>query len=516
VSIKRKDIFLSVGVFSIILSAFILSVVIRGQYLNQPLGDGHEWLTAQTLRAQQIWYENGAWAHRFLQIETYQNDADKNINNHACVIDKKGNYYYTSYPPFCIILPYLIFRIFNIYPDVLPLEIFNIAVHFICCLFIYWIISFITRKDYLDRLNKPALIGMGVYLFAPESLMFHSTVYYADILVQLFFLMGIYFFLRVISDSSRKSDYVLFGIINLLMIYTEWLGVFFAFAVAVYSFLTVKKKGMRVLLLTVFFTSLAALGLIVWQYSQINGVSSLVNTLLEAYQRRNGISQTADYNLTYWNIASWSHLVSFYRQGYLPFLFFISSLGLFYFLNIKNKFFVILGQDKTYFVALYLCFLPIILHHLVLFNHYVVHDFSVLKDGILISLLIAFFYHKIFVKVFCVHAKFWEICFIISFISAIIGSMNMYSQRCSVVTHKFMDIGKQISRIANKDDVVFMITTSSRIKPQLVFYAHRNIALWKDPFSARKLLIINKSKRGIIFYFNKETDRCMRYTYTYL
>jgi len=517
--IKRKGIFLPGTVFLIIVSAFILSIFIRSPYLNHPLTDElGGWLTAHTLRTQQIWYENGALAHQFLPLVTYQHDADRNINNQGHEIDKKGNYYYTSYSPFFCILPYLIFRVFNIYPDVLPLEIFNLAIHFICCLFVYWIISFITKNYYLGKLNLSAFVGMGVYLFAPATLIYHSNVYFADILVQLFFLMGIYFFLRIISDAPMKSDYVLFAIINFLMVYTEWLGVFFSFTVAIYAFFHIKRKGMATVLMTVILTCLSVLILIVWQFSQINGFNNLAHTLLDTYQMRSGLFKTADWNLTYWNIKSWQNLIESYYNNYIPFLVLLFLLGFIYFVSIKEKFSIVLGQDRTYFVALYLCFLPIILHHLVFFNHFVVHDFAKLKDGVLISFSIAFFYHKIFVKGFYENSEYWEwrLYFNVAFILAIICSVNMYSQRSDHVNRYFMRTGNQIALTAKKDDVVFMIANSYDLTPQLVFYAHRNIALWKDDVTAKQLLKLDKSKRGIIFYFNKENSHTVGYTYIYL
>jgi len=500
--INIHKVFLPIGIFCIILSAFILSVAIRVPFLNKPLNDDMEWVTAHTLITQQIWYDNGAWAHQFLPLVTFQHNADRNISNQGHQIDKNGNYYYTSYSPFCFILPYCIFRAFNIYPDVLPLEIFNIAVGLICCLFIFWIVSLITRKEYLGRLNISALVGMGMYLFAPEALIYHANVYFADILVQLFFLMGIYFLLRIVIDGTKKSDYVFFGISNFLMVYTEWLGVFFSFAVVLYAFLCIKEKGMKTVLVTAVFSLLTALALIVWQYSLINGFNNLLHALFTAYQMRSGIFTSADRNFTYWNIESWKRLFSLYVGGYWPFLFLLFSLGLIYFVLRKYKFLVRSGLDKTYLVALYLCLTPVILHHLAFFNHYVIHNFSILKDGVFISILMAFFYHKISLY----EGGAWKLVIAAGFILAIIFSINAYFRISYCFSSHSMDIGKEISMMANKNDVVFLNTDKPTLRPQVVFYAHRNIALWKDVSSAKQLLRMNKSDRAIVFILDKSKE----------
>ncbi|MEI7998613.1 MAG: hypothetical protein WCH62_03810, partial [Candidatus Omnitrophota bacterium] len=371
----------------IVISAFILSVVIRLPYIYQV-----DWLSSHALRTQQIWYENGAVANKFLPIVTYQNNSDRNINNQGHEIDKKGDYYYISYPPFSYIFSYLMFRFFNIYPNILFLQILNMVIHLFCCLFVYWIIGVITRKDYVRKMNMSALVGMGVYLFSPATLLFHSQTYFADILVQLFFLMGTFIFLRIIKDGFSRRDCVGLGLVCFLMIYTEWLGVFFAFAVGLYLLFNLKRSGMKTVLLTVTLSSIASLILIVGQYCLINGSKNLVIAMFKTYQLRNGLTSASEYNFTFWNIDSWRNLVIFYRDGYLPFLIlFIFFLFNSYILKVFRK----IGIDNLEKTTLYLCVVPVLLHHLFLFNHYVVHSFSVVKDGVILSLLTAFFYRRI-------------------------------------------------------------------------------------------------------------------------
>jgi len=247
----------------IIISFFIISLFIRIPNLNRPLSYHHEWLTSTVLRTQQIWYEKEDLTHRFLPIMTYNNKSDRNISNQANLKDALGNYYYTSYPPFAYIFPYLIFQIFNIYPDVLPLQIFNIIIHFISAFFIFLIISLLTNKYYLNKVNIPSLCGFSIYLFSSATLWFHSNVYMSDIFVQPIYIIGIYLFLKIIKNDEKMIYYVLLGIFNFFMIYTEWLGVFFAFSVFIYALFNLREKAMQKVLVCIIASSIASLALIV-------------------------------------------------------------------------------------------------------------------------------------------------------------------------------------------------------------------------------------------------------------
>ena len=273
----------------IIFLLFIIVVLIRTPFLDRPLGYHHEWLTAITLRIQQIWHEEGALKYGFNPILTYGNKADKHIDNThtwAPISDKAGNYYYISYGPFGLILPYLIFKASGIYPNILNIQIFNIILHFIGGIFVYLIILKLTRKDEQKKINIPALIGFFVYSFSPIALWFYSNVYSSEMLVATLFVISIYIFLIKIINLTKKNDFiytVLLGILIFLMIYTEWLGIFLASFILLYYFLNFKKRGCRSAFFVILFFSVLSLILIVYQYSQIDGFDSFINSYISKY-----------------------------------------------------------------------------------------------------------------------------------------------------------------------------------------------------------------------------------------
>ena len=121
----------------------ILSVLVRLPKIGRPLSEHHEWLTATSILHIQIWYENGIGRYHFAPVLSFNNKADKYINNWASegMVDKEGNYYYTSYPPFAFIFPYFIFKFLHIYPTHTGLQIFNMILQCLCSIFLFLLIK---------------------------------------------------------------------------------------------------------------------------------------------------------------------------------------------------------------------------------------------------------------------------------------------------------------------------------------------------------------------------------------
>ncbi|MEI7998071.1 MAG: hypothetical protein WCH62_00995, partial [Candidatus Omnitrophota bacterium] len=76
-------------------------------------------------------------------------------------------------------------------------------------------------------------------------------------------------------------------------------------------------------------------------------------------------------------------------------------------------------------------------------------------------------------------------------------------------------IGKQISMIANKNDVVFLKSSGWYSDPRIVYYAHKNLALWKGQRKGQRLLEKNKSDRGVIFTLDDKGKQVVNVEYIY-
>ncbi|MCL6473008.1 MAG: hypothetical protein K6T91_09405 [Firmicutes bacterium] len=500
---------------AIIIFLFIISILVRMTYLNRPLSDHHEWLTSTVLIHERIWYEQGGLKYKFCPPLTFENKADKNIPNAASNHkDQSGNYYYTSYPPFAYVLPYLIFRLLNIYPSALPLQIFNLFFHFVSAIFVFLIVVLLTKERYQGRLNTPAIIGYALYVFAPATMWYQSNVYMADMFVQSLFIIEIYVFLKLIADENRKPIYLVFlGLVNFLAIYTEWLGLLLAFTISLYALFNIKHKEMKVVLYVVAATTIASLTLLVWQYAQIDGLNAFIQASARKYVERSGVSKST--NLNYWSLASWEAIASNYIYGYLPLLVLLFSFAVLYFYKVTRSLTPKVFSEKRIKVALYLSIVPVVLHHLIFFNFTANHDFSALKSSVAIVILIALLYQSL-VTYFQMnglkgHKSLSALAVSGLVILMAIGSVMQYLVVNRQWSSQYMNIGRTIANTSEKDEVIFL--NEEFILPQIVLYAHRNIASWVNEEHAKELIKLNGAKQGVLFILSPDDKQVVRKKY---
>jgi hypothetical protein len=190
-----------------LLALFALSVVIRIPNLNRPLSKHHEFCTALTLIIVQSWTDEGIRARDFNPSTTFSLSADKFINN--CSMDtmqRDGSFYYLSHPPLAYYVPYALFRILNINPGALELELINLLFEFITVVFIYLIIALLSNVEARKQMCGIALLASGIYLFLPVTLWFQSNVYMADMFVQNLWAPTLYIALKIFLHRKRDRS----------------------------------------------------------------------------------------------------------------------------------------------------------------------------------------------------------------------------------------------------------------------------------------------------------------------
>lgn len=516
---------------AILIAMFALSVLIRIPYLGKPMDSDLDRLPCNILRPLQSWYADGALKYGFCPVMNYPGRADKNINNHGGPLkDEKGNYYYTSFPPFTYIAPYAMFKLFSIYPDALPLRIFNLFFHFLCCLLIYLIIRILTDGHCAGRINAAPLIGAALYAFSPTLLKFHGEYYDYSVFVQPLYLLGIYAFLKLISGGYKKRHYFYLGLTNFLMVYTEWLGSLYALSVSLYALALVRRREMRIVLLMIIATSMASLSLTILQYSSINGLKQLSSHLTDRFVFRTGLAQEADGDLHYWNLRSWKLIASYYKDAYMPFLSVMCLFGIAACVmkalagGIEKSCKATPLNDTAGSTVLYLCAAPVILHHLILFNETCVHPWTVIKTGGGIAILTALIYQKILDNVSVLspepgrglNVKVGEtLCIILIGASVFWSVFNYITDSGRTRYSNYEKTGREIARRARDTDVLFVKLPLPFENPmqQLVYHAHRNMAAWRGEEAGLELLKLNGSERGIAFTLNQRQDEILRTDY---
>jgi hypothetical protein len=487
----------------ILFGIFLLSVAVRVPQLNRPLSKHHEFCTAISLRIMQIWYDNGIEKYNFNPVMTYNNDADKFINNHANqsgkMIDKEGNYYYVSHPPFAYYFPFFIFKLLHIRPDVLPIQIFNLFLHFISGLFVYFTVCLLSFSRARALPYRSAIVAFTIYIFLPATMWFQGNVYMSDMAVHTLFVIGVYTALKmIIRQKFYSPKYIFFYLLILaLMIYTSWLGIFFAFGVLVYSLLHVRSiRGFRVLIWGTIIVTLMMLRVVMYQYSQINGMGAYVQEMLSRYLLRGSVAETEQglfhFMFSYlWYIKTllYNYLVN-YAVVYL-------LIGLFLWIAAsRSKLKIVFSENGYRFI--WLSITPVVLLHVFLLN-YSLQDFTTLYASLFFSVLLGILYDKvkksgaipiqkmrigIAVVVLLMAIQYW----IINFGGILFLQTEWKDYRAS---------GKVISDESHINEVVFI--TGRIAEPQEVFYAGRNIRYANSTEDALKFLRQRRMKSGVIF-----------------
>tara|TARA_B110000037_G_scaffold218767_1_gene282435 strand:- start:5712 stop:7190 length:1479 start_codon:yes stop_codon:yes gene_type:complete len=483
-----------------------MSVLVRYPNINRPLSKHHEFVTAIPLRVLQIWEKEGAAKYHFNPVMNYAGKANKNINNNASttgtMIDKAGNYYYVSHPQFAYIFPYLVFKIFHIKASVLSLEIFHLVINFFSAAFIYLIICLLAIQKPFKKLFIPGLIGFVVYVFSPGVLWFQANTYMSDMVVQLPFILAVYTMLKLLMRKRFYSTkYLLYYAFFLfLMIYTSWLGLFFAMAVFVYSILKLRYQKVFIPLIFItigvsFFTWI----LIFKQYSLINGSEAYIIQMLDRFSERGSLGGETIMGFFFRKLFELKTILLTYITSYLP-IFIL--LAIFTWLSIsKEKLGFIFTKHGIRF--LWLSTLPVLFLHFVLMN-YSGHDFVALYGGLFLAVVVGILYAKLKQKK-VISAYLLNGGIVVTVIFSI--SMYYYINRPGEYSWKgdlyanSKNIGELIKENAHEDEVVYL-TGNIILDPQLIVYAERNIVR----ITEEEITKVLNDTLGVCFIVGKDNN----------
>ena len=492
----RRRIFCTLALFAI----FGVSLLIRLPVLNKPLSHPREWLTATVLRHLEIWNEEGLAATHFAPITTYPGAANRNINNEASEHkDAVGNYYYTSFPPLAYYVPYFTFKLMHITLGVLPIQIFSLVLHFISGLLVYLSVRLLLNSR--ESSSVPALIAFAIYVFSPLTLWLQANVYMSDIFAEIIFIAGIYLLLRWAKLGGSGRFALIIGTFTFFFVYSDWLGVLFAASIALYAVIQRTQPSSWSLGIAASLGTAAALALTLWQYSQINGLHSFLFSLTHRFALRSGIGHQLDLNLHIWRLLGWLLILTYYALAHgADILLLILWAAL-----LRKEGAINLPRDiklPFFFGAV----MPVLLHHLILFNYTAAHEFSVLKAAPAIAILAGLLSSKLWQNPFLVRGR----SRLVLFTSLALCFAVCVWQYWLLTGPSFpgcKTIGDFIAQNARPDEIVFAeyllpSTASDRPLPQIVYYAHRNIAVWQDQVHARQLSQENGVPKIVVFTIN--------------
>lgn len=502
--VKNK---LLINIFIIAL-LFALSIIVRVNNLKAPMGRHHEWLTGHVLTTLSIFEKNGISQHYFSPVWRFNNKTDLQMISDQPFKDKRGYNYYTSYPPFCFILPYLAFKLTFTDVSVTGIRVFGLINHFFCALLILLIINRIFNKSLRSDFFLPSIIGFALYLFASGNLWFHANVYFADMLVHLFVLWGLYLFIGILEDpeKNKKIKMTLLFTTTFLGVYTEWIALFVAFFMGVFLlFKCFKKRAYLKYILILALSATLPIGIAITQYSQIAGFELLKEQSVSKYKSRSGYDKnSADGGFTIDRPISKARISGHYETNFEQLLDY-AWLCLYFVLALL----VFNGFDKrtqlkqSHLIIFAILILSIFTHHFVFFNFTVVHDFSTLKSSMLLVLFIAYV-----IGLFMTYITSAKSKTIISVVMIMITgwfihlSLQKYYSvnRLDPVSDCERAIGDAVKKYSSPDDVIF---TDVFVTPVLFWYSQRNVLQVDNLNGCIWFLNAGKCKTGLFIKAKK-------------
>lgn len=479
----------------ILLALFLLSVAVRYPGLGQPPSE-HQWSTAQSMITLLNWQTQGALKHSFCLIQTFPLNADKYVfSGWMRLMDGNGNGYYTGFPPFSIMLPYLVFNLLSVDFEVLNLRIFNLIGHLITTLFFFRML----RMGLPPHPNRDvaALVGGTFFIFLAPNLWFFSNYYSWDTFWIYLWVIAIYQTVRVLQQISdgKITTFSLcnLGLLNFFLVYSEYHGLLYSLSVILIALKRRQRSQqyLRMIALLLLTASLALLVTIL-QYSSINGLESFLRRLVRSGHRYSVFSAGA------------VDLVSLGRR-YLKALGFVlvplSLMSLIWAqLRSRNLSSAFTHNEK---VLLGLALFPVVIHNIVFLQWSVIHRQAMLKSTVFLALIMAMLFNKIVLRV--EGATVTKSLITILAAASLIGSIHTYNSMYSrsLYGDKFYRIGEMVRGNALETEVVFMVS-EAKILPQITYHSRRNIQKIRDLESARVWLQRHGREEGIVYYVSAD------------
>lgn len=465
---------------------FAAAVLVRIPNLNRPLSKHHEFCMALSLIVMQSWYDGGIASYHFAPSTNFPGEQNRGIRNLVAEsVASDGHYYYISHPPLAYYLPFALFKITGQRPDVLGLQWFNIVAHVVSALFIF-LLARLLFPDSPFRLwrDSPSAVGWGAagcvalfYLFNPATLWFQGNVYMADMFVQVFFIMALYFYARItmrdagasatgateIGASARRPyESVALALSLGAAVYTEWLGLILAGVLLVWTFF---RRPIRWgLLVTIGLAAALPLVLTILTYANIAGWEAMKEYYFGRFEERGPGGDVLQTILL---------LGKNYLFNHLPLLLLI-AVALVALLRRMRK------SERSGLPAfakeiIFISVVAVVLHHLI-FLQYSGHDFAVLKSAVPLALLGAWLIHHVTTRGVPSRRLAWAA---VAGVSALSIGQYYYINRPGEVSWKGdrydeeMLIGRAIAANSAADEVAFV--KDIELTPQILYYAQRNV-----------------------------------------
>ncbi len=155
-------------------------------------------------------------------------------------------------------------------------------------------------------------------------------------------------------------------------------------------------------------------------------------------------------------------------------------------------------------MILLLSIVPVLIHHVVLFDHTVIHDFDMLKWSVFLSLAIGVLVGRLLARYATKEppvALWWPIAAVLVLMVLVIGnSVNAFDYRNRSVQSEPESLGAAIAEAAEADEVIFISSGTYLPPATITYYAGRNFAAWPadPPVTSETLARGGEERTGVV------------------
>jgi hypothetical protein len=275
-------------VSAILILIFSVSLPFRIPYIYEQT-DCNDECHLNMITIMKVWQHDGAFNHKLSPCITFWNSGDKFAAYFKRLEDRKGDNYYASYPSLIYIITYPLVCIAGLSHAKVVMQCMNLVFHFLSCIFIYLIVIRYFRIKF-EKLFLPALVAFAVYVFAPVILSLHTHIYFPEMLGQVMFVVVLFFTQKVIDKDTKlkTSGLWVFGILIFLLVFSEWIGVFYVFVLCLFLYFNKTIRADKRTWLTILVSTATALLVTFIQYASISGFKPLAVSYFMRFAERSG------------------------------------------------------------------------------------------------------------------------------------------------------------------------------------------------------------------------------------
>lgn len=472
---------------------FSVSVVIKLPHLNRPLSKHHEFNPAVVLICIDTWNQNGGPSYTgYAPVFNYSNEGDLYLPvNKGMVHDAKGNSIYISFGSGFFLYPYYFFKVFGLPATPLSLQIFTL----ILCLISAFLVFSIAVKLFNENQTTGyfgSLVTVFIFLFNPAVLWYFGNGYDHEIMTYPFFLAAVNMFISFVKneDNISSGKLFLYALIVLGGIFCDWLLVFWCALTLIYALFHFRQEPKwRKYFFWIGIAALLSIVIVFLFFISYLGSDQYFSNLISRFQKRS-TTVNGFYDIFKYSKAILKH----YFTSYAPVL--LVALLLVFF---NRKRFTVNNYSFNR-QPVFLCFfigLTGLLHHLIFLNFSAVHEFSVIKSSLFLSLCCGVLFRMNGT------GRQMKIGLLLLFFSLSVvqfyyinptGKFSWNGDRYDSSKR----IGETIQKNARPDEVVF--ADDKAMRAQLNYYAKRSTVFSRDLNDAKKrMLELNRLKKAVWF-----------------